>query len=306
MTSLVAWIADFKNVMLSLAYPICAVLVFGLFISFIVMLAIRLKNRWMIFLPSLVFAVCMCATVIFNNVARSDFVRAEFYLGDGIVFSSNEGAYVCDMSDGEFHNMYYGASLVKENCITEIEGVVLTHYSSAHTRSLQRLSRIYKVRSVFLPMPQNSSEDMQMRSTVRVLSEQNVPVYIYEANEPIDLLSGSFTLSDRSYIKNYAHPSVVLTYKNGESRITLIGKPYFGSYLEESGTFERFINDSDYLIFGSDGMKNDESFEIYSTLKDGCEVSFADAETFLLSDFETFIDKIPIYFDVFYKNHFRE
>ena len=296
-------ISDADNVMLSLRYPIVSMLVFALFIAFIVMLAIHIGRKWTIFIPSAIFALLMCVTVLFYNGSRADFVRAEFYIGDGVVLSSNDGVYICDMSDGAYGKLYEGATLARENCFTEIDGVILTHYHSEHTTSVKRFVREFKVRAVFLPMPQNDVEDNRMRSIIRVLSEAGIDAYIFDANENINILSGEFILSDRAYTENYAHPSYAVSYKNGEDRITLIGKPYFNTYLEESRAFADYINESNYLIIGSDGRKVKENFEIFAYVKDECEISFADVETFILSDYEGFIDWMKAYFNVNYKKY---
>ena len=303
MTSIVSAIADTENVMLSLFYPMTSLLVWGLFIAFMIMMIVRIGRKWTIFIPSSIFAILMCITVLLYNGLRADFVRAEYYLGDGMVLSSNEGAYILDMSDGTFGNIYEGVGLAKENCFTEIEGVVLTHYHSDHIFSLKRMAMTFKIHSVFLPMPQNEKEDLNMRSIVRVLSEEGVQAYIYNANECLNILSGELVLSDRAYTGNYAHPSYALSYRNGEGRITYIGKPYFNTYLEESRAFSEYVNESDYLIVGSDGRDVKENFEIFTYLKDECETSFADVETFLLSDYEMFMDWMKIYIDVNYKKY---
>jgi hypothetical protein len=303
MTSLVNWISGAQNVMLSLRYPMAEFLVWMLFILFMVTLAVHLSRKWLIFVPSAVFAILMCISVILYNGSRSDFVRAEYYYGDGMVLSSNEGVYICDMSDGSYSDFYEGAVISKENCFTEINGIVLTHYHSDHIVSLKRFVSNFMVRAVYLPMPQNDKEDLNMRAIVRVLSEKGVPAYIFNANESLDILSGELVLSDRSYSAHYVHPSVALTYANGEQRITLVDKPYFNSYLENSGSFDKYINDSDYLIFGSDGRSFKENFEIFAQLKNDCEVSFSDVETFLLSDYKFYLDERIIYFDVRYKKY---
>ena len=274
-----------------------------LFIGFVLMLAIRLSRRWMIFLPSIIFAVCMCVGVLTYNHSREGFVRSQYYFGDGMVLSSNEGVYICDMSDGTYKHLYEGILIAKENCFTEIDGIILTHYHSDHLSALKRITQSVIVRAVYLPMPQNDDEYLRMSAIVDNLARSKIPAYLVNSDEAIDILSGKLVLSARSYNANYVHPSVALTYSNGDRRITLIGKPYFNSYLKSSGAFLQYISDSDYLIFGSDGRDIKENFEIFEGLKEGCEVSFAEVETFLLSDYEWYLDNMKIYFDVHYKKY---
>ena len=303
MTFTVERISQADNVMLSLSYPAAKTLVWLLFIGFVFMLAIHLSRRWMIFLPSILFTVCMCVSVLTYNYSREGFVRSEYYFGDGIVLSSNEGVYICDMSDGTYKHLYEGILIAKENCFTEIDGIILTHYHSDHLSALKRITQSFIVRAVYLPMPQNDDEYLRMGAIVDNLALSKIPAYLVNSGEKIDILSGELVLSERAYNANYVHPSVALTYSNGGQRITLIGKPYFNSYLENLGAFSQYISDSDYLIFGSDGRAFKENFEIFKELKEECEVSFAEVETFLFSDYRWYLDNMKIYFDVHYKKY---
>ncbi len=303
MMRIVSFIADIDNLMLSLKYPRIEILVWGLFIAFIVMLAIRFSRKWLIFVPSVLFAILLCINIGIYNNQRDKFVRAEYLSGDALVLSSSDEVYICDASNGEYGDLYEGVAIAKENCFTEIDGIILTHYHSKHVVSLERLAKNYKIHSVFLPAPQNSDEDIIVRSISRVLSAENVNVFIFDNERDLEILSGKLSITPRAYISGYAHPSVAMSFSYGDERITLIEKPYFDTYLEESGAFDEYIANSDYLIFGSDGRNPPNDFEIFSKLKLGCEIYFADFEFMNKSDFEDYLDEYKIYFDVEYKKY---
>lgn len=301
--NIVSKISDITDVMLSLKYPFTDLLVWLLFITSVILFAVKLRHKWIIALPGIAFVVLLSISIISYNVFRSDLVRAEYVEGDALVISSASEVYICDATDGRYGNYYDFLQVAKNNCHTEIDGVVLTHYHSYHAVALRRLASNYKLYKVYLPMPQNSDELARMRAIMRVLEDEKTDVYIYEANEPLDLLGGSLVVSDRAYISGYAHPSVALTYSFGEQRITLVERPYFDTYLEESRAFESYISDSDYLIFGSDGRSPKENFELYENLSDNCEISFSDFELFALSDYEKYLYEKTIYFNVKYKKY---
>ncbi len=303
MLDTVSRIADVENVMLSLMYPRIEVLVWGLFISFLILLAIRISRKWLIFVPSIIFAVLLPINIVLYKESRDDFVRTEYVVGDSVIFSSADEVFICDASDGLYSSFYESIEIAKENCFTEIDGVILTHYHSRHTVSLQRLVKNYKIDRVLLPMPQNPDESLIMRSIARVLKDEGVNVCIYENGRELDILCGKLVISPRAYNSKYSHPSVALSFAYGDDRITVVEKPYFDTYLEESGIFDGYINTSDYLIFGSDGRNVQDSFEIFSSLKNGCEISFAEFDFMNKSDFEKYLDKYSIYFDVEYKKY---
>lgn len=301
--NVVSTVSDISGIMLSLKYPFAGVLVCLLFIASVTLFAIRVRHKWIIALPSIAFVVMLCISIFSYGAYRSDFMRVEYVEGDALVLSTANEVYICDATDGKYGNYYNFLQVVKNNCHTEIDGVVLTHYHSYHAVALQRLANNCKLYKVYLPVPQNSGELTHMRTIIRVLEDKDVNVYLYEANEPLNLLGGSLVLGDRAYVAGYAHPSVAVTYSFGEQRVTLLERPYFNTYLEDSGAFEEYINDSDYLVFGSDGRSPKESFELYENLNDNCEISFSDFDLFALSDYEKYLSEKTIYFDVKYKKY---
>ena len=303
MSDIVSCISDIEGVMLSLKYPNIEYLVWGMFIAFLVLLAVNIHRKWLIFIPSTVFFLLLIINVASYNVYREGFVRAEYLLGDKLIISSSEGVYICDASSGAHSGFYSAINVAKENCFTEIDGIVLSHYHSKHIVTLQRLVKEYKVRSILLPSPQNSDEDVIMRSIVRNMNDAGVDTYIYDNNRELDILAGKLAVSQRAYSADYAHPSVAISFSYQDTRVTLLERPYFNTYLEECRAFEEYISNSDYLIFGTDGRSPKEDFSIFEKLKDGCEVSFSDFELMDKSDFYEYMDEHVIYFDVNYKKY---
>ena len=299
----VSVIADIDGIMLSLLYPCAKILVFGLFVGFLVLFAVKLKRQWLIFVPCILFAVVLPIVIVIYGASRNDFVRAEYLRGDNIILSSSSEVYICDLSGGAYGALYESVEIARENCFTEIDGIILTHYHSRHVVSLGRLARNYKIHGVLLPMPQNSKEDLIMRSIVRVLESEDVNVYIYDDERELDILNGKLNVSPRAYIAGYAHPSVAMSFAYGNKRITLVGKPYFETYLEKSGVFEEYLKNSDYLIFGSDGRNPQNDFTIFENVKNGCEISFSEFELMNKSDFEEYLDKYSVYLNVEYKKY---
>ena len=296
-------ISDLRGVMLSLQYPFMGALVWGVFIGSLIFFGFKFYRRWLVALPSVIFAVLLSVGLIWHNVQSSDSVVAEFIVSDELVISSGGEVYICDMSDGSFGALYEGVSLARENCFTEVEGVILTHYHSNHSLALQRLSNRYKIRTVLLPKPVNSDEEIIMRTIIRLLEENGAKVYIYLSNDVLDIGLGKLVISERAFKNGRVNPSVAISYSYLDKRITVVERPYFDTYLDESGSFDEFINSSDYLIFGSDGKLPESNFEIFKMLKEGCEVCFTDFDMMEKSDFEEYMDEHSIFFDVEYKKY---
>ena len=303
LNDIVSFVSSVDGIMLSLSYPQIEYLVWGMFVAFVTLLAVRLSRKWLIFVPSVIFASLLCINIVNYNTSREGFVRAEYLANDNVILSSNNEVYIYDASNGSYGSVFESVAIAKENCFTEIDGVILSHYHSDHIISLERLAKNYKIDRVLLPYPQNSKEDLIMRSIVRVLEDEGVSAYIYDNAKEIDILSGKLMISPRAYIAGYAHPSVAMSFSYGEERFTLLGRPYFDTYLEESGIFKEYVYNSDYLIFGTDGRDVQGDFHIFSNLKENCEISFSDFDLMEKSDYESFMDEYNIYFDVKYKKY---
>ena len=303
MLGLVESIADTKNIMLSLNYPYVDILVIITFIASVVLFGINLKRKWLLAIPSVAFALLLCLNISLYHTSREGFVRAEYCAGDSIVLSSNEGVYICDASDGGYGDIYSAIGLARENRFTEIDGIILSHYHSNHLKSIKRIFDSFKIHSLYLPKPQNEGEGLMMSAIIRELESCGADIYIFDAGEPLNILSGELLISERSFTAGYEHPSVAESYKYGDSRLTLIGKPYFDTYLEQSRAFEEYISQSDYVVFGTDGRKYPDEFDIFYLLKKGAEVSFSDFYTMYKSDFEHYLDDYKIYFNVQYKKY---
>ncbi len=296
-------VSELRGVMLSLQYPFMGALVWGLFIGSLMFFGFKLRRKWLFALPPVMFTVLFSVGLICYNVESSDYVAAEFIAYDELVISSGGEVYICDMSDGSLGALHSGISLARENCFTEIDGIILTHYHSDHSLTLQKLSNRYKIRSVLLPKPVNGNEEIIMRTIIRFLEENGVEVYIYLSNDILDIGRGRLVVSDRAFKSGRVDPSVAISYSCYESRVTLIKRPYFGTYLDESESFDAYISASDCLILGSEGKLPETDFEIFSMLKEDCEVYFADFDMMEMSDFESYMDEHLIFFDVGYKKY---
>lgn len=303
MTLITEEISKVEGVMLSLKYPNMEYIVWGAFILALVLFAVKLKRKWLISLPCVMLAFLIFVNVYSYSVSRDGFVRAEYSVGDVMVLTSGEEVFICDASSGRYGTLYDGVMLAKDNCFTEIDGVVLTHYHSYHITSLNRLADEFVVKSVYAPSPQNEDEAMIFSAIYNALEDTETEMYVYDAEKPFVALGGELVASKRYYSASYSHPSIVLTYCYGNSRITLIEKPYFDTFLESGGAFKNYIKESDMIIFGSDGRSIENRFEIFSSLKKGANINFTDIETMLLSDYESYIEDFSIYVDVEYKKY---
>ena len=302
MLGMVGAISDLEFTVVSLAYPGVTVLSFILLIACVILLAVRIERRWLLGVPCAAFALVFAVIAAITAVQSMERVKSEFIVGDSLILTSGQGAYIVDASDGGYGTLYEAARRTKAAYHTEIEAVVLTHYHRQHTVSLERLSKQTKLRRVLLPMPKDSAEGSIMSSIVRVLESEGVEVYIYRADEPIDVLGGKLSVSARAFIRGTSQPAFLVSYAKDSDRITLIEGRYFDSYFGELAPDPR-LREADYVIFGSEGSAAKESFKLFEHLERAKEVSFCDFETMEKSDFEAYMEQVDIYFDTEYKKY---
>ena len=295
--------SDIPKIMLSLSYPFALILAFTLFGASVIMFGIKLPKKWLLAVPIICFALLFAANVCIFSFSRSDKVTAEYIIGDSIVLSSNDGVYICDISDGGASNFYSAIDLAKANCFTEIDGIILTHYHSDHQRAIDKVSDNFKISRVLAPVPVTLDEWYILDGVARALEDEGVELYLYKPFEELDVLSGELTVTPRAYGVGGSHPSLALSYAYKDSRITFASPPYFSTYLEEKGNLEKYVSECDVLIVGTHGRKHSESFDLFSTLKKGCEVLISDLATLELSDFEKYIDTRRIILGAEYKKY---
>lgn len=298
-----AEISSWRGVVISTNYPFIEALSYLTLAITLVLFGIKLKKLRHLAVPITCFAVILAASIGIARISAADTVRADYVSsksGDAVVLSANE-AYVCDASNGRLGTLYDAIETVRKRGFCEVEGVVLTHYHSYHAITLARLCADFKMYRIYVPIPQNDAELTSMRGIARMLEGSGTEIYLFRPDEPLDLLGGELEISERAYSSGYSHPSVALSFTFGESKLALIERPSFGTYLEDSGELAKYLANATAVIFGSDGTELDEKFEVADLLPDKCEICFSDFELLELSDLKYATQDREIYFGVEYR-----
>lgn len=303
MTGICSFISDLHGIVISLNYPLIPIATVLLTLSSLILFGVRLERLWRLAIPCMCFAVLLPISALSVHIMRADSARAEYIAGDALVLSTANEIYICDASNGRGNSLYDAMELVSHNCFTEVDGIVLTHYHSYHAVTLGRFCSNYRIDRIYLPLPQNDTELTVMRSILRILDELNVNTYLFSAGDALDLLGGELLVSDRAYGSGYSHPSVAVSFSFGDSKLTLVERPTFGTHLEASGRLAEHLRDSDVVIFGSDGRAPRESFSVFPLIPEGCEVHFSDFDIMELSDFESGGEGYEVYFSTEYKKY---
>lgn len=280
-------LSDIKGVCVSMNYDFVGFIVIALLVSTAVLLIVKLRHKWLIAAPVTlsVIAFCVCLAVTFS--AGKNSVTAEYLAyneREMLVLTQNGETVICDISDGNYSNLYNAYKNARENGATEIDVLLLTHYHSKHAVSVERICKSQKVRNIWLPEPENEDQYYIMKSIAETADKNGVDLVIYKEDEDLTVFyDGKLKIYQHEILKRSAQPALSFEITFGNDKFI-----YVGSSVPETSLFERVnkaMSDVEYLIFGTHGPNPKKIYQI-DTAKDAKTVVFANRELLELARIE--------------------
>ncbi len=251
MISLMENISQWRNIVLSMNYDFVPYIVIPLLSVLAFLILIRLKRKWLIFIPPLaaVIAFAVCLSV---NTYSTQNVCEVCYLKNGksemLVMTNQGSAAVCDMSTGGYAHLMKAVEQARSMNATEIDTLLLTHYHTYHINSLQRLNERYRIRKIFLPMPAKESDISIYNRIVEELSDSGTMLYMYKSGESISLTDACcIEMQKAPFLKRSVQDIFALTVQGNRDRLTYLTSAYYES---EGATLPE---PTDFLILGTHG-----------------------------------------------------
>lgn len=221
-------------------------------------LIFKLKHKWIIIIPpiiaGIVFSCCVTFdTQYYKNIVQIDYIGGSesemLLLRDGNQYS------IVDISSGGAAHSYNAYILSLENCATEFNSYVITHYHNYHVNSARKILKKAVVKKLYLPYPQNLDEYYIMSSLINIANEEKVDIEIYDNLAETQISNNvTFTISPRYYLKRSTHPTFYFALKAYDQRYT-----YFSESLFETKEFENTLSNiicqSDFILLGTHGPK---------------------------------------------------
>ena len=141
---------------------------------------------------------------------------------------------------------------IREQGITEIEHLILTHYHRSHIYSTERLAKRLLIRYLWVPTPQSEADYYHLCALRDRMAPLGTEVRCYKTGEPLELFGDAvFQLVDASYIERSSQP--ILTYMLQTPHEILT---YSSPVVQESDyypTFRWICEQTDILILGKHG-----------------------------------------------------
>ncbi|MBR5453052.1 MAG: ComEC/Rec2 family competence protein [Clostridia bacterium] len=253
-----------RNITFSLRYPGVGVI---LAVFFLLMLLVLLFARRRLVLTSSVSAAALAALVIciaVNYHADSSLSRAVYTYEDKnetlSVVSEGKTA-VLDMSSGSYGIIRKTLYVLENECSTEIEQYIITHYHTRHISAFDKLSDNEIVRSIYLPEPKNDDEEKICSGLAETAGKKGCAVFIYSTvTDTPDVFGNTEILVRRGELSRSTHPTFAVTVKCGDGE----GLAYMSSsFWESNPSYTRDIKNGDFsVIRGRHGPVAKESVRI--------------------------------------------
>ena len=249
-----AILSSIDNVTVSMRYEFVKYIIPTMLLLTLILLLLKLKRKWLVALPTVaaIMAFFVCVTVY--NHTNDGVVKVTYYKNQSseiLTVSDGKSATICDASHGGFSNLYEAYEILSYEYNTEIENIILTHYHQFHPNALIRMCEKQMVRKIFLPCPEDDSDESNYWLIVSALENTETRVITYR---PGDLLNigenASVRISEYVYIERSVHPMYSVTVESGGESVI-----YFASSMYESEGFNYNMYGHEYLIFGGHGPK---------------------------------------------------
>ena len=258
MQTIVSLLSQPSGITVSLRYPFVPYIIIPAAILLFLLLVLPLrKKRWIPLVPSV--ATILFIFMLFSyNKANEEQVTFD-YLSWGeaemIVLTTAKDAVICDLSTGGNQYLHDAISLARNHSQVEISAIVLTHYHTRHINTFSRNADMYKIRSLYLPFPENADEYYIMYSLIDVAQKKHVPVVLFDRGKEISPATNiSLEVSKPIYLKRSTHPTFTLSISSFDERITYVAESFHETESLGENTLNP-ISSSDYTILGTHGPK---------------------------------------------------
>lgn len=250
--SVAAILSHLPRAVISLRYEFCGILIVGLAIAMIVMLSLRLKHKWMLALPPVIFAaaflICLGAYRLFFSEPYAVYLQKG---SDCEAVSWNEDGkiVICDISYGGIWGVGAVKSLLFESEATEVDVLVLSHVHEGHADMLSILSEELMIRELYLPEPTEGREGELIRSFTVAAEARRIQVSHYRSGETLRPWSSLALAIDR--VSGGERDAFLLRMKKQDKEMA-----YLSSYLpsiRKAETVAAYLRPSHLLIVGSHG-----------------------------------------------------
>ena len=248
--AVVRFFSDISYATLSLRYSFVPIIVLLFGISMVILLIVRLRRTWLVFIPTVatVLSFCLCLTA-FQLFGSEPFLYYQKDEKNNEWIAVEEGSQLsfCDISDNGWQSYHAILDYLDSSVATEISVLVLTQYKGSHASMLEYLTATVWIRTLYLPIPRTESERLTAELIWKTLADHSTSLVFYGENEHISLTDTVSVAPVLAFAKEGAR---MLTFLSDGKRITYLTAAAL-ELLPESATDTTKLGET--LILGSYG-----------------------------------------------------
>ena len=251
--SCAALISGIPGIYVSCDFIVVSILCFIFTTALIIFLVCKIKRR-KIYATALSLFLVMTLTVSAVLTRSVTLNSSVIYERSGseerITLKSSGEAMVIDLSPRRKSQAYSIANILSEERIPDLDSYFLTTYSTALPDYFDTLFRQIKVRNVYLPLPENESEEDILFKISEVCLRYGTDVTLYRQGEKLTLGSIELKSLYRSALGDGAERTILSFSYSGHSVAYLSSGVLEGEITEKATDA---ISSSDTVIFGCHG-----------------------------------------------------
>lgn len=266
MIDVCANISEVEGAVVSLNYPFAAIAAVVIAIALFLSLVSKKRNLFISLIPygvaMLLFISSIFVYNVFDDNVKVSYVNASS-TSDMLVLSNNSGnAVICDIGNGSISSYSKVLNSVYDTRATEIQALVLTKYTRAHSGTLYSLFSSQMVRQLWLPRPRNEEDYYLMFPLKEVADRFGVDTYVYEYGDSLEVFEFTSIIAESYYIDRSVQEIVVLRVKTRQDSLTYCA-PAFNECAEAAVTdINKFLGKSDFIIMGNSGPKTKSRYSL--------------------------------------------
>ena len=247
----VSFLADIKNICISVSYVAFYIALALFFVYLIYLLYRKLKFNAIIIrifcsFIALMLVLGICA---FNNYKKERFIysKSDNKSKDEYIILIDDGkASVIDFSSANSGSFNYVINILKEEHITEISSYIFTHYHYKLAASLEKACSKIKINQVLLPFPNSETDITYAKMASDTLINEKTDFEIYECDKEI-FVDGYKDFSFYLEIPEFPDDKNerVFSFKFRQKNFI------YASLSESYASFSRFSDKADVFIVGN-------------------------------------------------------
>ena len=219
-TSAASSISHLRGITVSLKYDFVPYIIIPLVLVLMIFLVIKLKRKWIMFVPPLLSVMAFVIALNTYNVKNTDqfdVIYLKDKRSDMLIVSTIDETSICDISTGGYANLYLACNESESfEYLTEIENFIITHYHNYHVSSLEKICNKYMIRNVYLPLAENEEDAQAQSKIIEALKPTGTKVKLYKKGSSIkDSNGNAITVSENAYVDRSSHPVFTICVSGG-------------------------------------------------------------------------------------------